>query len=434
MKYFVRMTLVAVAVTITPLAARAQAVFGGSDLTPVGQSSLFSRDRNVSVRERPRPEYQAAGVQLGSFWLFPRLEGNVEYNDNIYATTIGTVSDEVFRVKPSLVLQSNWSRHYLELYANATFNQYATHTTENTTDWIFGSNGRLDIVRGSDITFGASGARLTEPRTSAGTPTAAVSPVQYYLGAAYVGAEHEVDRLKFTAKGTWNNYNYLNVPAVGGGVIDENFRDMTGWGAMGRADYAISPDTAAFVEIDGSWHDYRLPGAPGQPSRTSSGYEALAGVNFDITHTVRGEIGLGYLNQSFKSSFYQDVAGFGARAKVEWFPTQLTTVTASASRSEQDSAIAGAGGYLSTNLGLQVDHEFLRNLILSANGTYGEDDYSGLSRTDHRYGFGVNATYLLNRRVGVNAGYTYYRQTSDGTAAGPAFTVNRVMGGLVLQF
>ena len=46
----------------------------------------------------------------------------------------------------------------------------------------------------------------------------------------------------------------------------------------------------------------------------------------------------------------------------------------------------------------------------------------------------MSATYLLNRRVGLNAAYAYYKQSSEGADAGPDFTINRVMGGLVLQF
>ena len=68
-------------------------------------------------------------------------------------------------MKPELDVQSNWSRHYFDVYARAAFNEYVSHGSESTTDWDVGSDYRIDVVRGTDIKFGAEDARLTEPRT-----------------------------------------------------------------------------------------------------------------------------------------------------------------------------------------------------------------------------------------------------------------------------
>ena len=35
--------------------------------------SNFTRDRNVSVSARPHPDYQAPGIRMGSFLLYPKL-------------------------------------------------------------------------------------------------------------------------------------------------------------------------------------------------------------------------------------------------------------------------------------------------------------------------------------------------------------------------
>ncbi|MCK5908823.1 MAG: outer membrane beta-barrel protein, partial [Caulobacter sp.] len=51
--------------------------------------SNFKRDKNVSVRQRPRPDYEAAGQKAGGFTLYPRVTADVERNDNIYAVAAG---------------------------------------------------------------------------------------------------------------------------------------------------------------------------------------------------------------------------------------------------------------------------------------------------------------------------------------------------------
>ena len=425
-----------VAVLAMPLFARAQSVTpatGNLNLAPIDQTSMFARDRDVSVRERARPDYQAAGIPVGSLTFFPKIEGDIEYNDNIYATSTGEVSDEIFRIKPQAMLESNWSRHFVDLYGSATANEYANHTTENTTDWDLGSDGRLDIVRGSDLRIGAEASKLTVPRTSAGSPFDALRPVQYYYDAAYLIAEREVNRIKMSFKGDWDRYDYFNVPAIGGGTIIETDQNHDQFDADGRVDYALSPATAWFAELDGNWRPYHLPGIL-TPARTSNGITALTGANFEITNLIRGEIGVGYLRQDYQSAAYKTVGGLALRGKLEWFPTELTTVTVTGTRSVQDAAVLGAGGYLTTDFGAQVDHELLRNVILTADATYGHDTYNGVDRTDNRYTAGISATYLLNRRVGLNAGYVYFKQTSSGVDHGGTFAVNRLMAGVVLQY
>ena len=78
----------------------------------------------------------------------------------------------------------------------------------------------------------------------------------------------------------------------------------------------------------------------------------------------------------------------------------------------EDSATPGAGGYLSSNVSARVDHELLRNVILTGQAAYGNDQYKVIGRTDHRVTAGVSGTYLLNRVVGLTASYNYSKQNT----------------------
>ena len=57
--------------------------------------------------------------------------------------------------------------------------------------------------------------------------------------------------------------------------------------------------------------------------------------------------------------------GAAYAANVEWYATPLTTVSFSARRDVEETGAAGAATYLSSDLGLRVDHELRRNIILS---------------------------------------------------------------------
>ena len=150
---------------------------------------------------------------------------------------------------------------------------------------------------------------------------------------------------------------------------------------------------------------------------------------------IRGEIAAGYISQEFdEETAYGKVDGFGARALIEWFPTQLTTVTATGSRTVEDSAIIGSGGYLSSAIGLQIDHELMRNIIVGGAVSYSEDDYEGIDRNDDRFSGSLSATYLVNRHLGVSLAASHLEQSSSGADNGADFDVNRLMISFVGQF
>src|SRR4051812_45749542 len=62
----------------------------------------FARNRNVSVRERGRPGYEAIGIHAGGFYMFPRLTADGQYNDNIFASENVKVGDTIFHLVPKV--------------------------------------------------------------------------------------------------------------------------------------------------------------------------------------------------------------------------------------------------------------------------------------------------------------------------------------------
>ena len=94
----------------------------------------------------------------------------------------------------------------------------------------------------------------------------------------------------------------------------------------------------------------------------------------------------------------------------------------------------GAGGFISNTIGASIDHELLRNVLLSAAYNHSNDDYRGIDRTDKRDNFSATATYLLNRRVGLFLTYNYLKQDSTGAAKASSFKDNKLTASVALQF
>ena len=420
-------------------AAAALALFGGSEASAQSvraaqdrTTDLFARDRAVAVRDRPQPAYDALGIRTGGFTVFPQLQFDIAHDDNVFAAEDDRQAATTLRLRPKIAAKSNWSRHALQAQARTQIDRNLDFDSENTIDWNLGGTGRLDIVRGSSITFAADYAHDHEARTASGADSTAQRPIAFDLASASLGAERARGRLRVSARAVVHRYDYRDGFGETGAIIEQDDRDRTLFTLTGRADYALSPATAIFLQVVSDDRDYDR--IAGRPLRTSSGHQTLAGVDFELGALIRGKIAAGYIRQDFEDAAFGDLDGFGGRAKLSWFPTQLTTVTAAAARTVEDTGVIGAAGALRTDLSLSVDHELLRNLILTAQATYADDAYNGLARTDTRFGAGVSAAYRINRRYGFTAGLTWLDQSSSGAAQGPSYRSTRFYVATVAQF
>ncbi len=135
----------------------------------------FANSAAAQMTGEPGP-YDAKGLPLGGFRLFPTLGLDANYDDNVYRTQTGTKSDYYFLENPAFMLQSQWSRHELDLYAGYSAYQYSSRSSEDHNDWNVGGDGRLDVLRGIDLMGGASYAIEHEARTSPDQPGYAKGP------------------------------------------------------------------------------------------------------------------------------------------------------------------------------------------------------------------------------------------------------------------
>jgi hypothetical protein len=425
--------------------ARGQTIDPGTTFNPNNtEAGTFNRGENVSVRDRPRPDYQAAGLHLGGFIVYPKITTSIGYDDNIYALHTGAVGDEIFTLAPEIDVQSTWSRNALSGYVRAAQDVYAKYADEDTTQYGLGASGKYqfgDAAAGEAVlTGGVDFGRYALPRSAANSGSngslGAISkhPIQYDFTALNAELADTFNRLRISGRIDYQIYDYFNgETAAGAQVFEQNLNHGVAT-FTGKAEYAVSPDTAVFLAAAYNDREYQLRPPSVAYNSNSQGYNIAGGANFDITHLVRGEVQIGYMDQHYVSSLFPEIAGLSAKAQVEWFPTQLTTVTATALRAVGDSGIIGSAGYLNTTGGIQVDHELLRNLILTANAVATQNQYEGISRTDTIFGVGASANWLLTRAVGLTLAYTYTDQQSSGSDKGPSFGDNRISLTAVFQY
>ncbi|MCE9649107.1 MAG: outer membrane beta-barrel protein [Parvibaculum sp.] len=381
-------------------------------------------DLRGSVAERPRPSYDAVGIRAGAFMILPQASVSEKYNDNIYATDTNETDDFITTLGASIAVNSGWSRHALNLNAGVSKDIYADNTGENRLDWNVGANGRLDVTRDTRLSGGASYAQLHEDRGDPNSPAAAAEPTEYDLLSANAAFDQRFNRLTARVSGGYENYDYKDVAATGGGIIDQDDRDRVQYEEALRLGYDVSPDTNVYVQGTLNQRDYDLSPPAVLTNRNSDGYAVAVGSDFRLSSLAQGGIFVGYQSQSYDNSAFSDVSGLSYGADVEWYMTPLTTVTFNAAATVEETTSVGASGYLSQTVGIRVDHELLRNVLLNGRVSYSNDDYEGINRTDDIIRAGLGVDYLVNRNFTLSLGYDFANKDSD--VAGVDYTRNQI--------
>lgn len=422
------LTLLAGAATLvaTSVAAQTQP----TQSTGSADRSNFDRDRNVSVTERPHPEYDPTGLPAGGFRVFPKLAVSVISDDNIYVDPSNTTSDTIFRTEGSLTARSNWSRHRLNAFVRVLGAEYADNSSEDFTNYQVGGDGQIDVKRDFSIALGGDVGRLTEPRTDANAPENALKPVKYDRATFNIQAAKSFNRLRLLGRLDWGSVDYKNGVDSLGAVVFQDGRDREVTSYTARGEYALSPDTALFVEAVFNKREYDLKPPAVALDRDSDGSDISVGANFDLSQLVRGEVQLGYVKQDYAAPL-ADIDGVSAHARVEWFPTQLVTLRLDASRRIEDATGNTASGYLSTTYSVNADYEFRRNMIVSGRLGAENNDYAGIAREDDIWVAGLGLTYKINRMFFIKGDYEHLDR--DSNVNGSDYKINRFGVTLTVQ-
>ena len=164
-------------------------------------------------------------------------------------------------------------------------------------------------------------------------------------------------------------------------------------------------------------------------SQDSQTYGASVGIALDINKVARGEIGVGYQSRNFDSDLFDDISGLNIDASLEYFVSDLTTITLIAERSIENTAIVGFAGFYSTAGEVRVEHELLRRVMLVGDVRYTVDDFRdavgfSIDRTDKFLRFSAGVQYAFRPNIVLGARYIHNDVSSTGVNARPGFNEN----------
>lgn len=394
--------------------------------------SIFARTQEVAVADRMLPAFSAVPITVGYFDVFPALSIGGLYTSNLLANNDDKRSDVALVVRPEVTVRTSSGPYQVAAYAKGDLRRYASYTSENTEEGVAGLRGSVAIGAFSSVTAGVSYASLINPRFAADSPINAAKPLEYTALNAFGGGTIEGASMRVILRADVARLRFRDTPSTDGDTLFTRDRDRTRYQALVRVERALSPAVSIYGAGSLNRVDFRYSRV-GIGTRDSKGYGLYVGSSFEVTRLMRGDVRVGYIRQNFDGASFRPISGVGALGKLVYFPSRLTTITATAESNIQDSGVPGSGGFLHRGGSLRADHELRRYIIASVEGGYFRDTYRGLPRRDTLPYADVALTYLSRSHWNARLGYRYLSRSCTCAAGVTDFDDHRVSATLTFQ-
>ncbi len=362
----------------------------------------YDTDPGVTVLSRSHPEFESQGVRLGSFVLRPSLTESGGYNDNVLATGVPSPSG-VFDTSASVGLNSDWSRDSVGILASVDDTRYLQLPGLDQTSYTFAAGGTYDIGRDA-LTVAATELKAYEQLGGIDVFNSEV-PIPYTITDIRANYLTTVGRFSFRPAVDYSQYRFSSYN-TGGLQFDGPTNSVNSAEVSLTTEYELAPLRNLVLTLEGANLHY-LASLPNTPTRDSNGGSALFGIDYAANSILRYYLLGGVQVRSYTNAVYRSETAPIVSAGVVWTPTGLTTITASVDRHIEDSTDQTVIGYTLTDGSAQINHEYLRNVILNAHFTASNAIYQQASLSQTYYGVGGGVSWLLNRNTTLQATYDF---------------------------
>lgn len=401
-------------------------VVGTGAVTAQEDEDFFIRDKYEAVTERAQPEFDPLPVRVGVFEARPQIGFAIGFTDNLFATTTNETDDSFVGFNPSINLDSTWSRHALGFSATLDHLEYSDTSSESRTNFGVGADARLDASTNVSLFGSVRLDDLTEPRSNIASLQNAAEPVEFSRVGGEAGLLYESGRIKVRSAVGYVTVDFDDIELSSGLIQDQDFRDRDETTLSGRFSYAVERDWALFAEAIYTDNDYNPPNIFNAFNRDSQGTIIRVGSDFELTSLLRGDIGVGYQQYEYDDPSFESVDGVSVAGNLQWFVTQLTTISGAAQRSVIDPGLVLSNAAVETSVSARADHELRRNVILTGEARFTNFDFESIDRDDDRISAKLAATWKINPNIWLDGSYELTDQSSNVQD----FSENRVLFGL----
>ena len=364
----------------------------------------------VTVASRLHPEYDYRGVRIGGVLLQPELIEQAGYDSNVTGTHPAQGSALV-QTSASLRATDAGAATSVTAALTADDFRYPGIARQSYTNWSAAVQATHAFGR-DQASLGYSHLDLNQTPRDLDAPLLD-HPLAYRVDDLTASYRASFARTYLLPGLDLAHYGY-DSGSAGGLAYPQAYRDRVTVAPSLEAGYEAAPGRRVVVVLRDAVARYQNQLA-GQPSRDFNDASLLAGVTYTIDGTIALRLLAGYEARTFAAAAYKTIQSPVVEAAASWTPSGLTTVTASAARYIEDAASEAVIGLTETALRLGVDHEYRRNIVLSASAAWLHDDYQGGGQ-QALYEAVLGASWLLNRNLRLGATYRFDSRQSNAAA------------------
>ena len=363
--------------------------------------------RGVTVESRARTDFDPMGMRLGGFRLDGRGEVGGGYDSNLFGRSSNAKSSPLASQSGLMTLNSDWSRHALGSLLSVSSRQYPQRGSIDWTDYAVGTQGRYDLGEGGRIEGRYRHSREHLDIYNVDVQGAGISkPVPYTSDDVQAALSQRFNRFSAFTAAQYRTYHFRDVMLGGTRNRMSQQSYQVAIGTLGSS-YQVMPGREVVTTLrlqDTSYFDRSARG------RDSITYEGTAGFIYDLDGVWQGRMNLGWRQRDYSSPQLKALAGLAADGALIWLPSYMTNVSLNVARTIEESIRANAVGYTRTTGGIRLDHELLRNIILTGDLRLDHRSYQSPTQVATDITTALGLRWLINRNMALSAGYAQTRR------------------------
>jgi hypothetical protein len=395
-----------------PLVAQAQIFEQSQLIDQYLNPTVFSTDiePGVTVTSREHPEYNPVGIAAGRFVIQLSLLESFGFDDNVTGLKSGQGSPTL-NTTASTSAVDKMSDGTIAFQGSVSDFEYPSVTRESYTTWTGSAVGTHQFGEDSLI-ISVTHYNMTETARELSVPQLD-SPIDFRIEDLQAFYNFSLGGIQFQPGMDFSYYNFDN-GAVGGVPYLQSYRDRFVYYPSITTKFEFAPRRDLLLVIRDADASYTHTVA-GLPTQNFNDVSVMGGISYDVDGVIDFRLLGGYEQREFSSHKYRTIQAPILEGALVWTPTELTTVSATASRYITDTAAEGTIGETETTLKLLIDHELLRNVILHFKAGFGSAGYIG-DRPQNVYSVDVGSTWKLNRWLRLGVDYKFVdRESSNVT-------------------
>ncbi|MBX7483657.1 outer membrane beta-barrel protein [Qipengyuania sp. 6D47A] len=392
--------------------------------------------QNQSVADRSRPDYTPEPIYVGGIAIEPTVVAGVQADNNIYARDDLKRGDALATLEPRVRATLDTGMLQTTFDVRSFHARYFSTAEENTDGFSAAGLAVYGDVTDTRVEGYLEYTNRSEDRSRIDSLTDTLVRGRYERSIARLGVRQRFGFLSLSGSAGVRRLDYPSVTDSNGVLQDYSNRNQTNWTLSGEANYSRSGQSSFFVvgQYNRRLYDIRL----GDPEfdritdfdRSAHGYRLEVGYARQITSLLYLKAQVGILRFDFDDPLLPTISGPAFDLSALWNVTPLTSIQGSLRRSIDESVGPDNAGIARTELSVTVDHELLRNLILSADGRFADLSPAGDFSPSTEYDARLSARYLVDRNWSIDGFAQYLARDTESASR----NFNAVSAGVAVSY